>query len=236
MRVRSRSLGRLTQVAPHPSPPAVSDSWSYDWQSSPDGPANDAEFDPMAWGARDINPTKLATARSSCSTLLGFNQPDVPTRAGTSGRQASVAETAGRRDARQQPCRRVPTWTHQATGRTSSRPVASRRLRVDFIALHRYGITSRSAAVDELRTCQGCPASSVTPGSRCRMTPDGHVLLVSNRQRNRRRLPWRELRLLLHGLAFRGSGETALTLVGRASGAPGTKCGSFCPLSQTFNF
>ena len=39
------------------------------------------EFVPMIWGAQDVTSANLATAQASGTTLLTFNEPDIPNEA-----------------------------------------------------------------------------------------------------------------------------------------------------------
>ena len=133
----------------------VGASWYYNWASGPSGGAGDAaEFVPMIWGARSVNPDELARARESGSTLLGFNEPDFASQSNMSVEQA------------------LDLWPQlEATGLRLGSPAVAvgaadpggwldrflagardRGLRVDFIALHWYGADFGDAAVDHLRS------------------------------------------------------------------------------------
>jgi len=126
-------------------------SWYYDWSPYKSSKVNDpnAQFIPMVWGAKDVNPDALKAIKDSDSPmLLTFNEPD-------HGEQAtmSVDEALG-------------YWDQlEATGKQLSSPAVTngpagvkwlddfmskaqaQGKRVDSISLHWYG--SSAQATDE---------------------------------------------------------------------------------------
>lgn len=134
----------------------VGASWFYTWASDTQGidiPTG-VEFVPMIWGADAVNPTQLGQAESLGSTLLGFNEPDMPGQANMSVAQA------------------LSLWPQlQATGPRLGAPAVAyggdtaggwldqfisgartQNYRVDFIPLHWYGGDFSAAASGELRS------------------------------------------------------------------------------------
>jgi RNA polymerase sigma factor (sigma-70 family) len=131
--------------------------WYHTWNTTHDGirtPAG-AEFVPMIWGAKNVDPASLARARNAGTHLLGFNEPDL-------GGQANLT-----------PEQALDLWPKlMSTGRILGSPAVaaggadpggwldrfltgarSRGYRVDFIAVHWYGGDFRTAAaVRQLRS------------------------------------------------------------------------------------
>ncbi|GIJ76681.1 hypothetical protein Xph01_11130 [Micromonospora phaseoli] len=116
-------------------------SWYHDWSASNSDVPATAEFVPMIWGAAFVNDADLATAQQSGRTLLGFNEPDLPSQAnmsvdhaldlwprlqGTGMRLGSPAVAFG--------ADTPGGWLDQFLAGTRQRG-----LRVDFITLHWYG-------------------------------------------------------------------------------------------------
>ncbi|RZQ63920.1 glycoside hydrolase family protein [Amycolatopsis suaedae] len=130
-------------------------TWFYNWAadlqgvSKPEG----TEFVPMIWGPGSVTPEQLNKAKSLGTTLLGFNEPDMPAQANMSVEQA------------------LSLWPQlQGTGMRLGAPAvafggdrpggwldrflagaAARGYRVDFIPLHWYGSDFSPAAVGHLR-------------------------------------------------------------------------------------
>ena len=133
----------------------VGASWFHTWASDMQGiaPPEGSEFVPMIWGADSVNQQQLDQAKASGTTLLGFNEPDLPGQANMSVDQALTLwpqlEGTGMRlgapavsSAGDQP----GSWLDQfMTG------AADRGYRLDFIPLHWYGADFSPAAVDQLR-------------------------------------------------------------------------------------
>ncbi|MEV6692192.1 glycosyl hydrolase [Micromonospora sp. NPDC051196] len=119
----------------------VGAAWYHDWSTSNSDVRAPAEFVPMIWGAAFVNDAELAAAQRSGRTLLGFNEPDLPSQANMSVEHA------------------LDLWPRlQGTGMRLGSPAVAfgadtpggwldrflagarqRGLRVDFIALHWYG-------------------------------------------------------------------------------------------------
>ncbi|MFV2103735.1 glycoside hydrolase family protein [Micromonospora sp. LOL_024] len=119
----------------------VGAAWYHDWSTSNSDVPATAEFVPMIWGAAFVNDAELDTAQRAGRTLLGFNEPDLPSQANMSVDHA------------------LDLWPRlQSTGMRLGSPAVAfgaenpggwldqflagahdRGLRVDFIALHWYG-------------------------------------------------------------------------------------------------
>jgi RNA polymerase sigma factor (sigma-70 family) len=65
-------------------------SWYYDWAPSPNGVASPpgVSFVPMIWGAASVTTGTLNEVKAEGDVLLGFNEPDQPSQANMSVRQA----------------------------------------------------------------------------------------------------------------------------------------------------
>jgi hypothetical protein len=148
--VSANNFGGATQ--------ALADSrvgWYYTWASGTEGITTPpgVEFVPMIWGPGSVNDTQLNQAKSLGTTLLAFNEPDLPGQATMSVEQA------------------LSLWPRlQGTGMRLGAPAvafggdtpggwldrfmsgaAARGYRVDFIPLHWYGSDFSSAAAGQLQ-------------------------------------------------------------------------------------
>ena len=134
----------------------VHPAWAYDWSWQAPPSAGGVEWVPMVWGAGSVSNASIraltADRRSGRARfLLGFNEPDSGSQANMTPEQAAALwprlESTGLRLGSPAPA--VPTdgWLSRfmAVART-------RRLRVDFIALHFYQDFTDPQAVDELRS------------------------------------------------------------------------------------
>jgi hypothetical protein len=123
-------------------------SWYYDWSPYASNKVNDpnAQFIPMIWGSKDMNPDALKAAKDSSSPmLLTFNEPDLPQQGNMSVDEA------------------LSHWDQlEATGKKLSSPAVSNGpdgvkwlddfmskaqasgKQVDSIALHWYGSSGSS--------------------------------------------------------------------------------------------
>jgi hypothetical protein len=148
--VSAANVAGVTQALGH-----VGASWYYTWASNPQGIAAPAgvEFVPMIWGPGSVTQQQLNEAKQYGTTLLGFNEPDLPGQASMPVSQA------------------LDLWPQlQNTGLRLGAPAvayggdtpggwldqfmsgaAARGLRVDFIPLHWYGGDFSTAATDQLR-------------------------------------------------------------------------------------
>ncbi|CAM5649136.1 glycoside hydrolase family protein [Streptomyces viridifaciens] len=139
---------------------ALADSgvgWFFTWASDRQQikPPAGVEFVPMIWGAASVTDAQLATARKEGTTLLGFNEPDLPAQANMNVSRA------------------LDLWPRlQSTGMSLGAPAvagggdvaggwldrfmkgaASRHYKVDFVPLHWYGSDFRAdAATGQLRS------------------------------------------------------------------------------------
>ncbi|GGK81289.1 RNA polymerase [Mangrovihabitans endophyticus] len=127
-------------------------AWYYTWSVGPGritAPGR-AEFVPMVWGAEETQPAALERAAKTGQTILGFNEPDVREQANLRVEEA------------------LDLWPRlQATGRRLGSPAvsagadtpggwldrflagtATRRHRVDFVALHWYGADPATATAE----------------------------------------------------------------------------------------
>ncbi|HEY2277549.1 MAG TPA: sigma-70 family RNA polymerase sigma factor [Streptosporangiaceae bacterium] len=132
-------------------------SWFYNWGSSPAGVASPpgVAYVPMIWGPSSVTSATLAQVKSEGSTLLGFNEPDLPGQSNMTVAQA------------------LSLWPQlESTGMTLGSPAvsangatpgswldqfmsgaAARGDRVDFITLHWYGSDfSTGPAVSQLES------------------------------------------------------------------------------------
>ncbi|AHH98110.1 glycoside hydrolase family protein [Kutzneria albida] len=133
----------------------VGASWYYDWSSTTGSITKPAgvEFVPMIWGAASVNPTELANARRAGSTLLGFNEPDLPGQANMSVQRAldlwpQLADTGLRLGA---PAVAFGGATPGGWLDQFMSGAAARGYRVDFIPLHWYGGDFSAQASNQLR-------------------------------------------------------------------------------------
>ncbi|WP_341720059.1 glycosyl hydrolase [Micromonospora sp. FIMYZ51] len=130
----------------------VGATWYHDWSTANSDVPAAAEFVPMIWGAAFVTDAELATAKRSGRTLLGFNEPDLPSQANMSVDHA------------------LDLWPRlQGTGMRLGSPAVAfgadtpggwldrfmagareRGLRVDFIALHWYGSDFGDDAAEHL--------------------------------------------------------------------------------------
>ena len=128
----------------------VGAGWYFDWSASNDDVPAPAEFVPMIWGPDSVNDADLAAARRSGSTLLGFNEPDLPGQANMTVEQALSLwprlEQTGMRLGSP-----AVAYGGDTPGGWLDRFMAGARERgqqVDFIALHWYGSDFGDAAAD----------------------------------------------------------------------------------------
>jgi hypothetical protein len=130
--------------------------WYYTWSSNTQGitAPPGVEFVPMIWGPGSVTDAELSQAQALGTTLLGFNEPDLP------GQAAMTVDRA------------LDLWPRlQSTGMRLGAPAvafggdqpggwldrfmsgaAARGYRVDFIPLHWYGSDFSSAATGHLRS------------------------------------------------------------------------------------
>ena len=130
-------------------------AWAYDWSWHAPRPAAGIEWVPMVWGAGSVTGASIralsADARSGRARfLLGFNEPDSGAQANMSPEQAAALwprlQSTGLRLGSPAPA--VPDDGWLAKFMSIAR---TRRLRIDFIALHLYQDFTDPHAVDELR-------------------------------------------------------------------------------------
>jgi len=127
-------------------------NWYYNWGTNNDTMPAAAEFVPMIWDENVVTAANLAKVRTEGSTLLGFNEPDLP------GQAEMTVEQA------------LDLWPQlQATGMRLGSPAVAyggdtpggwldrfmtgarqRNLRIDFIPLHWYGSDFSAAATGHL--------------------------------------------------------------------------------------
>jgi hypothetical protein len=104
----------------------------------------------MIWGATDATPATLAkVARSGASHLLGFNEPDMPGQSNLSPADCLELWPALTRLPQRlgSPAPATAEWLDAFL------PEARRRkLRVDFVCLHRYPDISNPSAVQEIES------------------------------------------------------------------------------------
>ncbi|MFD8781701.1 glycoside hydrolase family protein [Kitasatospora sp. NPDC059599] len=131
--------------------------WYFTWASdrqqirSPAG----VEFVPMIWGAASVTDAQLGTARKEGTTLLGFNEPDLPAQA-----DMSVTKALDLWPRLQSTGMRLGAPAVAGGGDTAGgwldrfmKGAAARRYEVDFIPLHWYGSDFRAdAATSQLRS------------------------------------------------------------------------------------
>ena len=131
-------------------------AWAYDWSWQTPAQAPGIEWVPMVWGAGSVTGTAIraltADRRSGRARfLLGFNEPDSGSQANMTPEQAAALwprlESTGLRLGSPAPA--VPGGGWLSRFMTIAR---TRRLRVDFIALHIYQDFTDPQAVDELRS------------------------------------------------------------------------------------
>jgi putative glycosyl hydrolase len=134
----------------------VHPAWAYDWSWQTPAQVPGIEWVPMVWGAGSVTSTSIrvltADRRSGRARfLLGFNEPDSGSQANMTPEQAAALwprlESTGLRLGSPAPAVPGDGWLSRfmAIART-------RRLRVDFIALHFYQDFTDPQAVDELRS------------------------------------------------------------------------------------
>jgi hypothetical protein len=129
----------------------VGAAWYYNWGTDNDKMPAGAEFVPMIWDENVVTAANLAKAKTEGTTLLGFNEPDLPGQAEMSVQQA------------------LDLWPQlQATGMRLGSPAVAyggntpggwldqfmkgaeeRKLKVDFITLHWYGSDFSDAAAGQ---------------------------------------------------------------------------------------
>jgi hypothetical protein len=125
--------------------------WYYNWGTNNDAMPAAAEFVPMIWDENVVTAANLAKVRTEGSTLLGFNEPDLP------GQAEMTVEQA------------LDLWPQlQGTGMRLGSPAVAyggdtpggwldrfmtgarqRNLRIDFIPLHWYGSDFSAAAAGQ---------------------------------------------------------------------------------------
>ncbi|WP_431930497.1 glycoside hydrolase family protein [Micromonospora sp. RP3T] len=131
---------------------AVGAGWYYDWSANPDDVPAQAEFVPMIWGAGAVNDGELDSARRSGTTLLGFNEPDLPQQANMSVEQALTLWPRLERTGMRLGSPAV-AFGGEVPGGWLDRFLSGARqrgMRVDFIALHWYGSDFGPAAPQHL--------------------------------------------------------------------------------------
>ncbi|MFI5835736.1 glycoside hydrolase family protein [Micromonospora sp. NPDC051300] len=130
---------------------AVGAGWYYDWSADPADVPAPAEFVPMIWGAGAVD-DDLDTARRSGTTLLGFNEPDLPQQANMSVEQALALWPRLERTGMRLGSPAVAAGADVPGGWLDRflSGARERGMRVDFIALHWYGSDFGDAAPQHL--------------------------------------------------------------------------------------
>ncbi|GGV76596.1 glycoside hydrolase family protein [Streptomyces thermoviolaceus] len=131
--------------------------WYYDWATDPQGISTPSgvEFVPMIWGSGAVNDADLARARASGTTLLGFNEPDLPGQADMPVQQAldlwpRLQDTGMRLGA---PAVAYGGDTPGGWLDQFMQGAQARGYRVDFIPLHWYGADfDPTRATEQLRS------------------------------------------------------------------------------------
>ena len=133
-------------------------SWYYTWSTSDEGiSASHVGFVPMIWGSSSVTSSALAAAKSStsCSCVLGFNEPDMGSQSNMTPSQALNLWPQLMNTGLELGSPAVATGAATAGGWLDQfmSGAQQRGYRVNFITLHWYGGNfDTSSAVSELQT------------------------------------------------------------------------------------
>jgi hypothetical protein len=130
-------------------------TWSYDWSWEAPAPAAGIDWVPMLWGPGSVTRASVRSLTDDrrsgrARALLAFNEPDSGSQSNMTPAQAAELwprlESTGLRLGSPAPALAGDGWLDRFMS-----IARSRRLRVDFIALHFYQDFSDPQAVDQLR-------------------------------------------------------------------------------------
>ncbi|MFF2848463.1 glycosyl hydrolase [Streptomyces sp. NPDC058001] len=130
-------------------------SWYYNWTSTTGNVTrpNGVDYVPMIWGPGSVTDEELGRAKNEGKTLLGFNEPDMPSQSNMTPEQALDLWPRLQSTGLRMGAPAVATGADLEGGWLDRfmKGAAERGLRVDFIPLHWYGSDFGPEAVNHLR-------------------------------------------------------------------------------------